>query len=144
MLQHCTDCPPIDFLPLNALVRCGKIPRAHERCTVSLCELRLQSVRVMVSHRWLLPNADPSLAHPDDQENHKHALLVALFQRLGMRGWICNFYVVDVVNWLDFGKSLQLVLLLHMILIFGFKTCLSIDAGWLTNEHRCASLCNHT
>jgi hypothetical protein len=105
LLEHCMDRFPIEFLPHSALIQRGQIPRSSdENLTIYLHELRVSVVRVMVSHRWLKPNSDASLAHPDDEHSHKHKLLCTLFQRLGAEGWIRNYDVIDVVTWLDFGN----------------------------------------
>jgi hypothetical protein len=98
LLEEGMDTFPIRVLPHSVLVQDGKIPRSNEKCTVFLHELRVAVVRVMVSHRWLLPKQKM----PDDKENNKHKLLCALFERLGALGWIKAS--VGVVDWIDFGE----------------------------------------
>ena len=63
----------------------------------------------MVSHRWLSPNLNAGMAHPDDTENHKHDLLCFVFQLLGAEGWIRSTDMLDVVTWVDYGKFHVLV-----------------------------------
>jgi hypothetical protein len=88
------------FLPLNALIKRGQIPRSSDKnlTMVYLNEMRASVIRVMVSHRWLSPSTDPSLAHPDDNTHSKQKLLCICFERLGASGWIRNNPVV----WIDF------------------------------------------
>jgi hypothetical protein len=113
LLEEGLDRFPIKFLPHNVLVEHGRIPRSDERLTsrqdqrltsrqdqrltVFLHELRVSVVRIMVSHRWL------DHKHPDDANGVKHELLCELMRRLGDSGWIRNFDMINVVNWLDFG-----------------------------------------
>jgi hypothetical protein len=103
LLQHGMDIFPISFLPLDALLKRGQIPRSNEPLTVHLNELRVSVLRVMVSHRWLSPSADPRVAHPDTIDHPKHSLLAVLFQRLGESGWIQSYDCLSVVSWIDFG-----------------------------------------
>ncbi len=112
LLEHGMDCFPIGFLPLTALIKHRQIPRSNERLTVYLHEIRVSVVRVMVSHRWLSPSADPRKAHPDSGNHPKHELLSAFFQTLGNSGWIMNYDALSVVTWLDFGESLPQTILL--------------------------------
>ncbi len=108
LLEQGMDRFPIEFLPQHALIQRGQIPRSNENLTVYLHELRVSVVRVMVSHRWLSPNADPNLAHPDTggPRNPKHALLCFLFERLAASSWIINYDVFSVVDWIDFGECI--------------------------------------
>ena len=112
LLEQGMDRFPIEFLPQHALLKRGQIPRSNENLTVYLHELRVSVVRVMISHRWLSPSADPYQAHPDGAgpRNQKHTLLCVLFERLAASGWIANYDVFKVVNWIDFGESIILFL----------------------------------
>jgi hypothetical protein len=91
---------PIEVLPHAKLVECGKIPRSSEALTVRLNFLRQSVVRVMVSHKWLMPEQ----RLPDNMKNEKHRLLCSLFERLHAGGWIQNYDVLNVVDWIDFGE----------------------------------------
>jgi hypothetical protein len=108
LMERHPDSFPIKFLPLKALVESKRIPRSSEGKTVYVYELRAAVVRVMLSHRWLSPNFDhPDLAHPDDEKNHKLALVRELFARLCARGWIRSSDQIDIVCWVDYGKYTQ-------------------------------------
>jgi hypothetical protein len=90
----------VEVLPHASLIQYGRIPRSDVCLTVPLNCLRESVVRVMVSHKWLLPEQKL----PDNLQNEKHQLLCALFERLQEGGWIRSFNVLDVVEWVDFGE----------------------------------------
>jgi hypothetical protein len=123
LLEQSLDKFPIEFLPYKALVDCTRIARSHEGKTVYLYELRIAVVRVMVSHRWLSPSFDPHCAHPDDQENHKLALLRELFGRLCANGWISSSDQLDVVCWIDYGEFGCVFLLIHQVCTCNLVSC---------------------
>jgi hypothetical protein len=104
LLEQGMDRFPIKFVPHAKLVEFKQIPRSDKavenRMIVFLHELRVSVVRVMVSHRWL------ERAHPDNAEHEKHRMIGALFGRLEKKGWIRNYDVMDVVDWIDYGKVL--------------------------------------
>jgi hypothetical protein len=103
LLEHSMDLVPIQFLPHRALAKHVSLPRSDMHLTVYLHELRVSVVRIMVSHRWLKPNYNLHLAHPDGPDNPKHALLCVLCERLERHGWIRNYDTISVVHWLDFA-----------------------------------------
>jgi hypothetical protein len=94
----------MEMLPCTDLISHKKILRSSKQLTVPLNEIRAHAVRIMVSHKWL----SPDVQQPDDTENHKHALLCELFQRLAWYGWIHasdQVQLVNVVVWMDYGKQ---------------------------------------
>jgi hypothetical protein len=91
----------VDVLPHASLIQYGRIPRSDADLTVPLNGLRDSVVRVMVSHKWLLPEQKL----PDNQQNEKHQLLCALFEKLQAGGWIQSSHMLDVVEWIDFGEQ---------------------------------------
>jgi hypothetical protein len=105
---------PIEFLPHSVLIQHGKIPRSDEMLNVYLHELRVSVVRVMVSHRWLSPSIDQSLAHPDTVGNPIHQLLSSCLERLGKEGWIQQYDSCSIVHWLDFSKYPNIMYWIHI------------------------------
>jgi hypothetical protein len=104
LLEQNPDNIPIEFLPYKVLVDCPRIVRSSEHKTVYLHELRVDVVRVMVSHRWLSSSFNPCCAHPDDQENHKLLLLRELFGRMCAHGWIRSSDQLHIACWIDYGE----------------------------------------
>lgn len=62
-------------VPLGAFVRHGRIPRSDDGLALPFLSLPSGARVIFVSHRWLRPHADPSMAHPDDADRSKHGLL---------------------------------------------------------------------
>ncbi len=94
---------PVEVLPHDKLIEHGKIPRSSDALTVPFHGIRESVVRVMVSHKWLMPTE----GYPDNWQNAKHDLLCALFERMHAGGWIRNYNVVNVVDWIDFGEGAE-------------------------------------
>lgn len=77
----------------------GQLPRSNHRKTNELSVVPGDAKLVFISHRWLRPNEDPKVAHPDDEHNSKHKLVCAGIQKLAeQKKWNTN----HIYLWLDF------------------------------------------
>ena len=103
LLEKGLNLYPMEFIPHDALVERGAIPRSDEKKTVYLNELRSAVLRLFISHRWL--DGDRKPAHPDKSRegNPKHKLICMAIEKMKAAGWINLSDRLDIVDWIDFA-----------------------------------------
>lgn len=90
---------PMRVVEFATFEKFGKLPRSSDKKTMELVVVPGDAKLVFISHRWLRPNADPKIAHPDDDDGTKHKLICAGIQKLAeKKKWNTH----QVYLWLDF------------------------------------------
>lgn len=100
--------PVMKLLHWQRIVELGRIPRSEEEQAGDAMEgiERFGAPQVeiiMISHRWLRPSLDPSLAHPDS-EDHQKAKAINEFSNW-RRQWVQqqHGFLPEIYYWIDFA-----------------------------------------
>eukprot|EP01010_Urceolus_cornutus_P003787 NODE_554_length_1550_cov_252.945370_g416_i0.p1 GENE.NODE_554_length_1550_cov_252.945370_g416_i0~~NODE_554_length_1550_cov_252.945370_g416_i0.p1 ORF type:complete len:458 (-),score=102.54 NODE_554_length_1550_cov_252.945370_g416_i0:175-1494(-) len=73
---HFKEYAPMVVLPYTIFKAKGRFIRSSEGDAVEVSSLSKNSVIVFISHRWLRPHMDPTIAHPDNEKNEKHGHII--------------------------------------------------------------------
>jgi hypothetical protein len=113
---------PMSVVKFESFQQFGSLPRSSDKMTVQVPQLSGNSKLVFISHRWLRPwrsqqecenhgHVWAGMAHPDDAEGSKHALICAgILKLVEHKAWD----IKHVCLWLDFcGVEQDNLELLH-------------------------------